>query len=343
MRKKLLITALAMTALLTPSWARGETPDRPEAAKQAILKALPLIEKSATEYRFQRSCFSCHHQTLPLMAVSEVKNRGFQIDEKDFAAQVERTAEQIRRNKRRFLSGRGPGGRVDSAGYSLWALAVGGHEPDDSTDAVVEYLLKTDDDRPFWGGTRSRPPTMSSDITRTAVAIRVLDAFGNKDQKKHIAERKKKARAWLLRIKPEHTEDKVFQLRALAHLGENDVMLALYAADLIMDQRKDGGWAQKSSMESDPYATATALVALNQAGVEVTDTVYQRGIDYLLKNQQKDGSWHVKTRSRPIQRYFESGFPHGRDQFISIAATCWSTAALARTLPKIDSKKKANK
>ena len=49
---------------------------------------------------------------------------------------------------------------------------------------------------------------------------------------------------------------------------------------------------------------------------------------WLLKNQKPDGSWYVKTRSRPIQKYFESGFPHGQDQFISISATCWAVLAL---------------
>ena len=63
----------------------------------------------------------------------------------------------------------------------------------------------------------------------------------------------------------------------------------------------------------------------------MSDPVYQGGVRYLLKNQRDDGSWHVTTRAKPIQTYFESGFPHGKDQFISMAATCWSTMALAMT------------
>jgi hypothetical protein len=42
-----------------------------------------------------------------------------------------------------------------------------------------------------------------------------------------------------------------------------------------------------------------------------------------------DGSWLVRSRSRPFQTYFETGFPHGKDQWISSAATGWATAALA--------------
>jgi hypothetical protein len=37
----------------------------------------------------------------------------------------------------------------------------------------------------------------------------------------------------------------------------------------------------------------------------------------------------LRTRTIPIQPYFDSEFPHGPDQFISAAATNWATMALA--------------
>jgi N-acyl-D-amino-acid deacylase len=75
------------------------------------------------------------------------------------------------------------------------------------------------------------------------------------------------------------------------------------------------------------------LVALHEsAGMSVNDPVYQRGVNYLLETQQEDGSWHVSSRSRPFQTYFESGYPHGKDQFISIAASSWATMALVLTV-----------
>jgi hypothetical protein len=57
--------------------------------------------------------------------------------------------------------------------------------------------------------------------------------------------------------------------------------------------------------------------------------VYQQGVRFLLKTQREDGSWYVRTRAIPLQPYFDSEFPHGRDQFISAAATNWATMALA--------------
>ena len=58
----------------------------------------------------------------------------------------------------------------------------------------------------------------------------------------------------------------------------------------------------------------------------------RRGIRYLLNTQLDDCTWHVATRAKPFQKYFESGFPHGKDQFISAYATGWSTKALLLAL-----------
>src|SRR5207302_5295800 len=86
---------------------------------------------------------------------------------------------------------------------------------------------------------------------------------------------------------------------------------------------------------SDAYATGSALTALCLGGcLSPNDAAFQRGIAFLLRAQQPDGSWHVASRSKPFQQYFESGFPHGKDQFISMAATAWATTALALALPE---------
>ena len=102
------------------------------------------------------------------------------------------------------------------------------------------------------------------------------------------------------------------------------------ATDLLSGQRSDGGWAQLSTLSSDAYATGQALVALNESGsLEAASPAYQRGVNFLLNSQMEDGSWFVRTRTLPVQPYFDSDFPHGRNQFISGAATSWATMALA--------------
>ncbi len=72
-----------------------------------------------------------------------------------------------------------------------------------------------------------------------------------------------------------------------------------------------------------------ALFALGSAGgMTIRHPVFQKGVDYLLRTQAGDGSWHVKSRAIWFQPYLDSGFPYGRDQFISTAGTAWATLAL---------------
>lgn len=63
----------------------------------------------------------------------------------------------------------------------------------------------------------------------------------------------------------------------------------------------------------------TAFMAAVRAGS--LDSAYQRGVKYLLETQEPDGSWLVHKRAVPINEYFESGFPHGKFQFISYPGT----------------------
>jgi hypothetical protein len=72
---------------------------------------------------------------------------------------------------------------------------------------------------------------------------------------------------------------------------------------------------------------------LSTRSLSTNDAACRQAVKYLLDTQESDGSWHVATRSRPSMPYFESGFPHGRDQFISIAASAWATAALSLAGP----------
>ena len=88
-------------------------------------------------------------------------------------------------------------------------------------------------------------------------------------------------------------------------------------------------------MESDAYATGQALVALYEAGVLTPDDKkFQQGVAYLLRTQLSDGSWIARTRSAPVQQIKDTGFPHGRDQWISAAATSWAAMALSMSQTK---------
>jgi len=300
----------------------------------AVRRALPLLEKSSSSYLTQRDCFSCHHQAVPLFALTLVKRKGFAIDEKNYQDQLKRTADFLEGNKDGFRKGRGLGGKSATASYALWTLETGGWKSDETTAAVIEYLLVSDKDRDYWQPPSNRPPSEASPFTPTAFSLQAFQTYGIADQKARIEARTAKVREWLLKAEPKDTEDRVFRLWALHYAGVEEGQVRAAARALRETQREDGGWGQKEDMATDAYATGSALAALREVGgAAAADAAWRKGIAYLLKTQREDGTWLVKTRSKPIQKYFESGFPHGTDQFISISATGWAVAALALACP----------
>jgi hypothetical protein len=182
--------------------------------------------------------------------------------------------------------------------------------------------------------TNARSPMQDGDVSTTAKDILALREFGFPGRHAEFSQRIIRARRWLAAQVPRLNEERTFQLLGLKWADSDSGQINRLAEELMTEQRSDGGWSQNAYLPSDAYATGQTLYALNQAaGMKVSDQVYERGIQYLLKTQLVDGSWHVKSRALKFQPYFQSGFPHDHDQWISAAATAWSTAALALGLP----------
>jgi hypothetical protein len=305
----------------------------PEQIRAAVARSLPLLEKSSAEYIVQRQCFSCHHQALPLLALSTARQRGFSLNADGLRAQLQFTVDSLDKNRDHYRQGRGQGGQADTAGYALFALELGGWKADDTTAAVAEYLRLRDQDLGYWKVTSRRPPSEASSFTTTYLALRGLRTF-SLEQPERVTDRTNRARRWLLATPAKDTEDQVFRLGALQLAGAESTQLETAVQELVQRQRTDGGWGQTRELDSDAYATGSALVMLHQAGgLAIDSPVYQRGLGFLVGTQQADGSWQVRSRSKPFQTYFESGFPYGKDQFISIAASSWATSALALACP----------
>jgi hypothetical protein len=304
--------------------------ERSDPVRAAVNRALPLLTAGAEGHVEQKTCFACHNQTFPVMAMQAAKSHGFDVPPQRFATQAEHVAGFLAENREKFVKGQGTGGQVDSAGYALLTLEFAGHQPDENTEAVVEYLLKFPGKADNWRATSNRPPSEASPFTATFLAIRGLRTWGTAAQKERITPRIEAARGWLLRTPARDTEDRVFRLLALKEAAAEEKEVSAATWELLRTQRADGGWCQLDSMASDPYATGSALVALHRAGGLKTDhPAYRAGVAFLLKTQESDGSWFVQSRSNPFQPYYESGFPHGKNQFISIAASGWATTALA--------------
>jgi hypothetical protein len=323
--------------------ARGDTLEtaKPAASvRVAVERSLPLIQRGTATWNERKRCSACHHHPLMFRATALAQRQGFAIDARLLDAQIQRARDETARlesNAREILA--------SEAAVLNESLRFGG----DTSFGISWFLSSFADARlPFrhdrealllarfqlkdghWRHGPARVPIESSDVTATATAIRSLQVYGPPGDTPELNSRIERASAWLRSTTPVTTDDKAFSLFGLYWSRADGPSIRDAVAVLRREQHDDGGWAQLVGLNSDAYATGLVLLALHEAGnVGTDDPAYQRGVKYLLGTQEPDGSWLVHKRAVPINAYFESGFPHGKFQFISYAGTCWATMALS--------------
>ncbi len=335
MQRPYLLCAL-LGGLLTATNAVSAPPTS-QAIRASVQKSLGLLERAADEFIVHRDCFSCHHQALPVMALTMAKEKGYAIKEEVLTRQIQHTARFFDNNRKKFLEKAGTGGGVDTAGYGLLTLQTGGQAANPTTDAVIEYLLHRVKGNNYFACSSERPPAEVSSITTTYLGLNGLKHYGSQAKQKEIEEARERIRVWLRSQPSGDTEDRVFRLKILDLLAAQPNEKAAAIRSLLRIQREDGGWPQNEWMESDAYATGSVLVTLRQLrALEPADPAYERAVKWLIRDQLADGSWKVESWSKPFQLYFESGFPHGKDQWISCTATSWAAMALMQAAQDLD-------
>src|SRR5690349_6609151 len=121
-----LLAASVSLPVAPPPGEKAETP------AAAVRKALPLLVKAAEGHAEQTTCFACHNQAFPMRAFAAAKARGLAVPSSAFKSQTEHIAGFIAANRERFRKGEGTGGQVDTAGYAVLTLELGGYKPDEN-------------------------------------------------------------------------------------------------------------------------------------------------------------------------------------------------------------------
>jgi Ankyrin repeat/Prenyltransferase and squalene oxidase repeat len=332
--------AAAAEALRKAGAKEGDAPQAPvvkpkpaASIEAAIERSIPLLQRSDVAFIKKSGCVSCHNNNLTAMTIAAARKQGVRVDENIARAQLKAIAAYVESTRERYLQGVPIAGRADTTSYILLGMAAEGWPSDPATDAMARFLKAEQAADGKWRSFGARPPIESSDIQNTATVMRVLQTYTPKTQQADYQRAIQLGAEWIAKAQPLTTEDRAFQVLGLAWAAKLET--ARQAGRILLrEQRSDGGWGQSSSLPSDAYATGQALVALNEAGVlALSDAAYKRGAQFLLDTQLEDGSWYVRSRTVPFQPYFDAGFPHGPDQFISAAATNWATMALLRVKP----------
>jgi ankyrin repeat protein len=323
---------LIAIALLTPSvWAAD-----PAVIRDAATRAIAMLQKSQKTWYSRQSCFSCHQQVLPELAYRAARQHGIPVDETAAHASAAAAFKYYSRfdNAVDYL------GIIDPAmsdGYLLAAAEAAGVKPNLTTAVYARLIGARQESDGHWDTVDVRPPQSYSPFTATAVAMQAVASYSRPSQSAVTKARLQKAGAWLQSHKAQSTEERTFQIIGLCLAQADAAVTKKLAMELKAGQQADGGWNSLDGRASDAYSTSQALFALVVSGaVPTSDAAWQRGVDYLLKTQAKDGSWHVESRLHPpapvSPAYFETGHPYGHDQFISMMGGSWAVIALAEAL-----------
>jgi ankyrin repeat protein len=294
---------------------------------QAVEQALGLVEKQSHNFIRIAGCNSCHSQDLPSAAAALARSRGLAAPREIAQLPPSMTPPAERVMDLNVVN-------VASIGWELFDLGMNGAPRTAYTDAAIRYIkaMQTADGNWSTNETR-RPPMNVGDFQAAALAIYALKRYTPPAEQASTDQALTKAVAWLERSQPTITQDRAFQAMGLIWASPDADSARKAARTLLGLQQADGGWGQLPGMRSDAYATGQAVYALNVAGrMSMADQAYRKGVEYLLRTQAADGSWHVKSRSIWLQPYFESGFPYGQDQFISVAGTTWAAMALTASI-----------
>ncbi len=307
--------------------------------RDAAAKAISVIQNSQKTWFSKQSCFSCHQQALPAFAFRAAREHGVPIDEK--AAHADAAAAfGFYSNFDRAIHYTHIIDPAMDDGWGLVAASAAGLKPSLVTNIYARLLAARQEPDGHWETGDERPPQSYSPFSATAIAISAIETYSHPSQRSDLEARVGKARAWLLQHTAHTTEERAFQIFGLCITGHDPQSLTKLAEGLKATQQADGGWSSREGRPSDAYSTGEALWAMhNAAGLPISDPAWQRGLQYLLKTQANDGTWHVTTRLHPpapvSPPYFETGHPYGHDQFISTMGESWAVAALAAALPEV--------
>jgi hypothetical protein len=317
--------------------AKGSSqPTRTE--RQAVVASLSLIQSSMATFAQRATCVSCHQEGLGRIVTGAAKKAGFRLDPAVVQVQEGRLGGMVE-GMRPLHEGALKSPEVmkqvplieinevvtvDS--WLLAGMAEHGQPKSEAITAMARVLERQQSPDGAWRFSMPRVPLQSSFFTFTALAVRDLKTYAMDDEAAH---RILQAKTWLAKATPQTSEDRAGRLLGLKWSGASKATLRKAAADILADQHADGGWAQIPGLQSDAYATGQAIYALREGmGITRKDPAVQRGLRFLLRTQDDDGSWFVNKRALPVNNYLDGGFPHGQSQYASFNGTCWATLAL---------------
>jgi hypothetical protein len=295
-------------------------------------RAVAFLSREVPRWKSENDCYSCHNNGDAARALITSAARGFPV-----GAAIDDTLDWLRRptgwNKNKTTGGIDdkPLARIQFAGALRLAVAAGqaGRESLGEAAAIVAADQKSDGSWQLDSSQSLGSPATYGTTLATAAARETLAAAGRGDLKSALA----RADAWLRSAKVDTVIDAAAVLIALERADDPAALTQRERAlhTLRSGQSPSGGWGPYVNVGPQVFDTALALLALDElrATVSLASPVFSstqfadavaKGRDYLIAQQNEDGSWPETTRPANQESYAQR-----------ISTTGWALLALLAT------------
>jgi hypothetical protein len=160
------------------------------------------------------------------------------------------------------------------------------------------------------------------DAVATLWALAALARLGDET----LADRRDGALTWLRAARPGDSTEWMAARLVVAVAYDDDGAAADAMTRLLQTQQDDGGWSFVAGDPSSPFATGQAVHALATADRPPGRQAVDRGVAYLLRTRQADGTW--ATPSGLVSKEASEKL----DYIYRFWGTAWATMGLARSL-----------
>jgi hypothetical protein len=201
-------------------------------------------------------------------------------------------------------------------------------KPTEITNGLVERILLLQQPNGSFkdGGQPMFPGLEPNERLECNARLAVLALNSVEPKSEALLKARDRALEFLKTIKPGKSTDSLLLQLMFAHRAGEAEQVAKLTKELLSQQRADGGWSTwnwlKDKTESDARATGQVLYMLGALGRKHDDPSVQRAWEYLLKNQEDDGSWYMTNSKDKAIRIW------------SYWGTSWAFMGILNTLPK---------
>lgn len=357
---RLALVFLGLTLAMSPQWVVAAE-DEPSSPSQVIRRALSFLEADMRDWRSNHGCAACHHGPMFVWTMHAARQRGFKTNR---ALVEETTRWMLDDPKSRVFPKREPDATVSNAAPEKSAICEkdsrAASEPSANTRPAAAPPIPSPKKMPIalsqptlylahalaaspvddtlrerglaqirahweaargddgaWSGRVGWPPIFN---TRQILTRYATTAIADE-----------KANAWL----QDQTVDTTTQGLALRLLAtptgpatERVATKQKRVDEVLALQRDDGGWSQTSDRPADAFATGQLLYALRRAGLAADHPQVRRGVAFLVRTQNTDGTWTMTSRPNPA-----TGKPADYLNPITYWGTAWATLGLLEAAP----------